>query len=104
AFANRGWRAGSDGWDDRLLGVPLLADVSHLVADHPPPQHQGEAAEDPPLRRVGEVAEVQPGVLDPGGADRLDRRWPAGRRRWVLRAETQLTGIHRTAPDVHPLR
>src|SRR5699024_11785977 len=87
-----------------LARVAFAEDVVDLVAHHPTPQHQGEATEDPPLGRIGEVTDVQPRVLGD--------RWPQmhGIRQrtegtgGLLRLRAQLPGVHRATPDVHQLR
>src|SRR5699024_9128669 len=76
-----GMSAAGSGRRYGLVRGAFAADVVDLVAHHPPPQHQGEATEDPPLGRIGEVTDVQPRVLGD--------RWP---QMHGIRQRTEGTG------------
>src|SRR5690625_3120594 len=77
---------------------------SGLVADHSPPDGDGESAEDKPFPSVGEVAEVQTTAIE-------DRRGRGFERGEVLRGSRpaldgggdRVAGVQRAVPDVREL-
>src|SRR5699024_9434136 len=103
AGASDFFAGGEPAGSGRRYGLALGAfatDVVDLVAHHPPPQHQGEATEDPPFGCVSEVTDVQPRVLGDRWAQMLRLGQGAEGTGGLLCLRSQLPGVHRATPDV----